>query len=97
MFFSGKSKKTLEDQIESQMKEAYKNGEIIRCYNLMKLMLRVNPNNKLLKKYANKIDEKTISKEKYKWALGGSTLSLIFRSPSLYLYFRILYFFWKLK
>lgn len=87
-----KSKKILEIKIETYIKTAYKEWEYIRFYNLMTLLSKVNPTNKILLKYINKISEE--KKEKYlkRWNKWFYFMDII-KSPELYILIFIWYIF----
>jgi len=88
----------LEKTIEKNIKDSYSNWEYIRCYNLMRLMTKINPKNPVLLKYVVKVDESKISKYKDNWALGWSNwLINILKSPKLYITFAFLLVLWRLK
>jgi len=87
----------LEKTLENSIKESYSEWDYIRCYNLMKLMAKVNPDNHILLKYVTKLDEKKVGKIRDKWAKGGSWFVNIFKSPKLYLTFVFLLLLGKIK
>lgn len=87
-----KDKKILEIKIETYIKTAYKEWEYIRFYNLMTLLSKLNPTNKILLKYINKISEE--KKEKYlkRWNKWFYFMDVI-KSPELYILIFIWYIF----
>jgi len=93
---SSYSNEKLEKKIEKYIKEAYSKKEYLRCYNLLKLLLKINSHNKVLVKYSDKFDEKFIEKQRIKWG-GWFLLKDIFKSPRLYIALIILYFTGSIK
>ena len=92
------SVKKLENKIEKSIKDAYKSGDYIRCYNLMKLMAKVNKNNPTLLYYVTKIDEKQVEKTRTKWALWwNSYIISLLKSPKLYVAFFFLVILGRIK
>jgi len=91
----------LEKKIEQNIKEAYNGWDKLRCYNLLKLMVKVNKNNKVLLYYINKFNDKKLEKYYRKWAKQHDdawfTFMSIFKSPSLYISAIFLYLTWQLK
>ena len=88
----------LEKDIESWIKSSYSNWDYIRCYNLMKLMCKVNKENKVLLNYVTKVDEKKIEKLRKNWVLNGSSWIVnLFKSPKLYVSFFLIIVLWKIK
>ena len=94
-------KKSLEKKIEKNIKEAYSLWKNIRCYHLLKLMVKVNKDNKVLLDYIDKFDNKKLEKYYRKRAKQHDnawfTLKKLFLSPSLYLSLILLYLFWRFK
>ena len=82
-------KKSLEKKLEKNIKEAYSLWENIRCYHLLKLMVKVNKDNKVLLDYIDKFDDKKLEKYYRKRAKqhdnSWCNLKKLFLSPSLYL------------
>ncbi len=93
---SSYSNKKLEEKIEKYIKEAYSKWEYLRCYNLLNLLLKINPNNKTLIIYSSKFDDKFIKKQKIKWGR-WFLLKDILKSPKLYIFLLILYLTWSTK
>ena len=94
-------KKSLEKKIEKNIKEAYSLWEKIRCYHLLKLMVKVNKDNEVLLHYIDKFDNKKLEKYYRRRAQQNDnswfTLKKLFLSPSLYLSLILLYLFWRFK
>jgi len=61
--------KELEKTIEKAIRSAYSEKEYLRCANLLKLLYRVNKNNKVLAEYASRLDIKKLESQKKLWAL----------------------------
>ncbi len=99
MWIVGSDKELLERKIEKNIKDAYKNNETLRCYNLLKLMIKVNKNNKVLLHYVDKIDDKKLKKNYKKWVKDNndSFVKRVLRSPSFYISLLALYFAWQFK
>jgi hypothetical protein len=89
--------KQLELKLEKYIKQAYSDWEYLRCYNLLNLLLKVNPKNKILIRYVNKIDEKQLEKARERWALWWSRFILFLKNPTLYISIWLLYLLWKIK
>ena len=92
-----KTQKSLEKKIEDRIIESYKKWDIARCYNLMKLMMKVNKNNKVLLNYLHKIDKKKLKKYRSKRALSSSGVWSFLTSPKLYITVILLYLTWQFK
>ena len=54
--------------VESYMKEAYKEEDYLRSYNLLKLLVKINPNNKSAAYYANLLTPSLLKKTKRKYS-----------------------------
>ena len=93
---SSYSNEKIEKKIEKYIKEAYSKKEYLRCYNLLNLLLKINPKNKILIRYANKLDDNFIKRQKIRWGK-WFVLRDIFKSPKLYIFLIILYFTWSAK
>ena len=93
---SSYSNKEIEEKIEKYIKQSYSQKEYLRCYNLLKLLLKINPKNKVLLKYSDKFDEKFIKKEKIRWGR-WFLLRDIFKSPKLYIFLLMVYLTWSSK
>ncbi len=93
---SSYSNEKIEKKIEKYIKESYSKWEYLRCYNLLNLLLKVNPNNKILLKYANKFNDKFIKKQRIRW-WRWFLLKDILKSPKLYIFLLILYLTWSTK
>ena len=88
----------LENKIAKNIQESYSQWDYIRCYNLMKLMYKINKKNPTFLKYVVKLDEKKILNHQKRWALWGSSYLLeLLKSPKLYITFISLYLLWRLK
>jgi hypothetical protein len=88
----------LEKKVANLIKESYSKWDYVRCYNLMKLMYKINKSNPTFLRYVTKLDNKKIKKYKNNWALGGSSWFIdLLKSPKLYLSFFLLYFLWRIK
>lgn len=100
MWFIWYDKDLLEKKIEKNIKDAYSSWEKIRCYNLLKLMVKVNKDNEVLLYYVNKFDDKKLKKYYRKWAKqhdnGWFAIKMLL-SPRLYISVILLYLFWQLK
>ena len=94
-------KKLLEKKIENNIKESYDWWDKIRCYNLLKLMVKVNKDNDVLLHYIYKFDDKKIKNYRRKRAKQQDnawfTFKKLFLSPNLYISLILLYFLWQLK
>ena len=88
----------LEKTIEKNIKDSYSNWEYVRCYNLMKLMTKVNSKNPVLLKYVVKVDEWKVLKQRKRWIFWKTNWFLnIFKSPRLYVTFALLLLLWRIK
>lgn len=92
-----KSQELLEQNLEQRMKQAYKEWDIIRCYNLMKLMAKINQDNAVLLEYLWKIDKKKLEAHRRKRAISSSVVWSFILSPRLYIWVILLYLTWRLK
>lgn len=101
MWFVWYDNNLLEKKIERNIKESYSLWEKIRCYNLLKLMVKVNKDNKVLLHYIYKFDNKKLQKYYNKWARQNNnawfTLNRLFLSPRLYISLILLYLFWYFR
>jgi len=91
-----KSKEELEMLVESYMKEAYKEEDYLRSYNLLKLLVKINPDNKSAAYYANLLTPSLLKKTKRKW-LWYSLFKNILLKPKTYFYLGIVILLNKLK
>jgi len=78
-----KSKKELENLIEWYLKEAYSDKDYLRAYNLLKLLVKVNPNNKVATYYFNLLSPSLLKKTRSKWVWERSLISLL-KEPKIY-------------
>jgi len=78
-----KSKKELESLIEWYLKEAYSDKDYLRAYNLLKLLLKVNPGSKVAIYYSSLLSPSLLKKTKSKWIWEKTILSLL-KEPKIY-------------
>jgi len=78
-----KSKKELESLIEWSLKEAYSDKDYLRAYNLLKLLLKVNPDSKVAIYYSSLLSPSLLKKTKSKWIWEKTILSLL-KEPKIY-------------
>lgn len=101
MKFNWNNRVILEKKIEENIKDAYASWDRIRCYNLLRLMVKVNINNKILLKYIDKFDDKKLKKYYKEWAIinnnGWFTLKGFLKSPKAILSIILLTVFFRFK
>ena len=88
--------KNLEEKLEEYIKSAYSKWEYIRCNNLLNLLAKIKPTNKVLLKYINKIDDNMVAKQRRRWS-GWFSIVDIFKSPKIYIFILFLYFTGRFK
>ncbi len=92
------SSNELEKSIENAIRSAYSKKEYLRCANLLKLLYKVNKDNKILAEYILRLDVKKLESQKRLWALWNSSWLVTFiKSPKVILWFLLFYLFWVSK
>ena len=91
------SSKELEKEIEKAVRSSYSKSEYLRCANLLKLLYKINKNNRVLAEYASRLDIKKLKSQKKLWALWNSSWFVTFlKSPNIILWFLLFYLWiWK--
>lgn len=80
-----KNEKELEQLLERYIKDAYKEEDYLRSYNLLKLLVKVNPENKIAAYYANLLTPSLLKKARRRW-VWYSWLKDLLLKPKLYFY-----------
>lgn len=81
-------------KIEDYIRESYSNSDYLRCYNLIKLLYKLDKGNEVAIKYYNRLDPKIIEKARKKWT-GLKTIADIFKNPKFYISLAILIWLWQ--
>ncbi len=89
-------KEELEPILEKYIKQAYKDWEYLRCRNLVKYLLKINPDNSVWLYYWNKLKSSLLRKSIYKWNNMSSWFSIL-TDIKIYLLVMIIIIFWKKK
>ena len=89
-------KEELEPILEKYIKQAYKDWEYLRCRNLVKYLLKINPDNSVWLYYWNKLKPSLLKKSIYKWN-NFKTWAKVFADIKTYFVVFLNLFFWKKK
>jgi len=91
-----KSKEELENLIELYLKEAYLDKDYLRAYNLLKLLVKVSPDNKVAAYYSSLLSPSLLKKTRSKWVWERSLISLL-KEPKIYFWVWLFILLNKLK
>ncbi len=84
----------LEEKLEKYTKQAYASEEYLRCNNLVKHLLKVNPKNKVWLYYKSKLTPSLLKKARYKWVWWKGFRHLLF-DVKTYILLLIIFVIWR--
>ena len=91
-----RSEKELENLVETYMKQAYDEADYLRSYNLLKLLVKINPENKSALYYSTLLKPSLLKKTERRWLWYTFWQDLLLK-PKIYFYLWLIFLFNKLR